>query len=193
MVYWQACLSCPFGGRINQLLLLVMRYRKRLCYLVDLGVFNRKLPCKIIEVPLIQFLLALMSSLFVPTNLLAEPFVLDQGRLVSLLSVQHRTDETILIALGELAFKDKSLLEGSNSFGLHMSCEACHPDGALSQIEGSALWGVSHALRERATISNGGIDQTNFDTYEVLRMRDVPEIDGLLRDQHAAEVSLVES
>ena len=55
-----------------------------------------------------------------------------------------------------------------------------NPDGALSQIEGSALWGVSHALRERATMSNGAIDQTNFDTYEVLRMSDVPEIDIVL-------------
>jgi len=55
-----------------------------------------------------------------------------------------------------------------------------NPDGALSQIEGSALWGVSHALLERATMSNGGIDQTNFDTYEVLRMSDVPEIDIVL-------------
>ena len=55
-----------------------------------------------------------------------------------------------------------------------------NPDGAIAQIEGSALWGVSHALRERATMSNGGIDQGNFDTYEVLRMSDVPEIDIVL-------------
>ncbi len=55
-----------------------------------------------------------------------------------------------------------------------------NPDGAISQIEGSALWGVSHTLLERATMSNGGIDQGNFDTYEVLRMSDVPELDIVL-------------
>ncbi len=61
------------------------------------------------------------------------PFVLGEGRPVSLLSIQHSTEESVLIALGELAFKNKSLLEGSNSFGLHMSCDVCHPDGGASQ------------------------------------------------------------
>ena len=55
-----------------------------------------------------------------------------------------------------------------------------NPEGARAQIEGSSLWGVSHALRERATMSNGAIDQGNFDTYDTLRMSDVPELDILL-------------
>lgn len=57
---------------------------------------------------------------------------------------------------------------------------AVNPDGCLQQIEGSALWGVSHALKEKATMSNGGIDQQNFDTYETLRIDEVPEIDVVL-------------
>jgi isoquinoline 1-oxidoreductase len=52
-----------------------------------------------------------------------------------------------------------------------------NPDGALAQLEGSALWGVSHALKEKCTLSNGAIDQANFDTYEVLRIDEVPEVD----------------
>ena len=133
MACWRDYLFYPSGALINQLLLLAMRYRKSFYYVLELGLFNRKLTCKFIEVPLIQFLLALVWSLFLPTNLLAEPFVLDHGTPVSLLSVQHRTDETVLIVLGELAFKNKSLLEASNSFGLHMSCDACHPDGGTTQ------------------------------------------------------------
>ena len=67
-----------------------------------------------------------------------------------------------------------------------------NPDGALSQIEGSALWGISHALREKATMSDGGIDQGNFDTYEVLRMDEVPELDIVLIPNESYPVGIGE-
>ena len=58
-----------------------------------------------------------------------------------------------------------------------------NPDGARSQIEGSLLFGVSNALKERGTIAKGALVQSNFHDYQVLRMDEVPEI----------EVHLVES
>jgi CO/xanthine dehydrogenase Mo-binding subunit len=51
------------------------------------------------------------------------------------------------------------------------------PDGALAQVEGSSLWGVSLALHEGAEFVNGQIKETNLDTYTPLRMGDVPEMD----------------
>jgi len=54
---------------------------------------------------------------------------------------------------------------------------AVNPDGVLAQVEGSCLWGVSLATKENATMKNGGIEQDNFDTYEPLRMADMPELD----------------
>jgi len=64
------------------------------------------------------------------------PFVLDQGTPVSLLSVQHLSDDTVLIALGELAFKNEQLLDlaAARSFGVHLTCDACHPDGGTSKV-----------------------------------------------------------
>jgi len=50
-----------------------------------------------------------------------------------------------------------------------------NPDGARSQIEGSLLFGVSNALKERGTIANGTLAQSNFHDYQVLRMNEVPE------------------
>ncbi len=41
---------------------------------------------------------------------------------------------------------------------------------------GAALWGMSLALFEKATLKDGGIEQTNFDTYTPMRMSQVPEI-----------------
>lgn len=52
-----------------------------------------------------------------------------------------------------------------------------HPDGALAQIEGAALWGASMALHEGTEFINGQIRDTNLDTYTPLRMADVPELE----------------
>ncbi|MBI5323288.1 molybdopterin cofactor-binding domain-containing protein [Bradyrhizobium sp.] len=51
-----------------------------------------------------------------------------------------------------------------------------HPDNIRAQVEGAALWGLSLAMYERATLKDGGIEQTNFDTYKPLRMSQVPEV-----------------
>ena len=51
-----------------------------------------------------------------------------------------------------------------------------NPDGASSQIEGSLLFGVSNALKERGTVAKGALVQSNFHDYQVLRMDEVPEI-----------------
>ena len=52
-----------------------------------------------------------------------------------------------------------------------------HPDGALAQVEGSALWGLSMALYEGTEFHNGEVKDTNFDSYTPLRIGDVPELD----------------
>jgi isoquinoline 1-oxidoreductase beta subunit len=38
------------------------------------------------------------------------------------------------------------------------------------------LWGLSLAMYEKATLKDGGIEQTNFDTYTPLRMSQTPEV-----------------
>lgn len=61
---------------------------------------------------------------------------LDQGTPVSLLTVEHESRESALIALGELAFKSDFLLEGSplRTLGANMTCDTCHPDGGARDI-----------------------------------------------------------
>lgn len=51
-----------------------------------------------------------------------------------------------------------------------------HPDGALAQMQGAALWGLSMALHEGTVIEAGEVRDRNFDTYTPLRMRDVPDM-----------------
>jgi isoquinoline 1-oxidoreductase subunit beta len=52
-----------------------------------------------------------------------------------------------------------------------------HPDGAMAQMEGASLWGMSLALKEGTEFLNGQIRDTNLDSYTPLRMSDVPDLD----------------
>jgi isoquinoline 1-oxidoreductase subunit beta len=53
---------------------------------------------------------------------------------------------------------------------------ALQPGNVARQIEGSAVWGVSAALKEKLTIKNGEFQQSNFHDYPVLRMNETPRI-----------------
>jgi len=52
-----------------------------------------------------------------------------------------------------------------------------HPDGALAQTEGAALWGASMALHEGTEFANGEVKDVNLNSYTPMRMADVPELD----------------
>jgi isoquinoline 1-oxidoreductase beta subunit len=52
-----------------------------------------------------------------------------------------------------------------------------HPDGAMAQAEGGALWGMSMALHEGTEFLDGQVRDTNLGAYTPLRMADVPEMD----------------
>ncbi|HKB24440.1 MAG TPA: molybdopterin cofactor-binding domain-containing protein [Methylomirabilota bacterium] len=51
-----------------------------------------------------------------------------------------------------------------------------NPDGVRSQVEGSLLFGLSNALKERGTVAKGALVQSNFHDYHVLRMNGVPDL-----------------
>jgi CO/xanthine dehydrogenase Mo-binding subunit len=51
------------------------------------------------------------------------------------------------------------------------------PDSATAQVEGAALWGLSMALHEGSEFAEGQPKDTNLDTYKLLRMGDVPEVE----------------
>jgi len=51
-----------------------------------------------------------------------------------------------------------------------------HPDNVVAQTEGSIVYGLGISLRERITVKDGAIRQSNFFDYQVPRMRDIPDI-----------------
>ena len=58
-----------------------------------------------------------------------------------------------------------------------------NPDLVRAQVEGGLLWGLSAAAWGEVVLGEGGdIVTQNFDTYPVMRMRSVPQIDIHLID-----------
>jgi isoquinoline 1-oxidoreductase subunit beta len=53
---------------------------------------------------------------------------------------------------------------------------ALQPGNVARQIEGSAVWGVSAALKEKLTVVNGEFQQSNFHDYQVIRNNETPRI-----------------
>jgi isoquinoline 1-oxidoreductase subunit beta len=54
---------------------------------------------------------------------------------------------------------------------------AVQPKNLAYQTEGSIVFGLGHALREKITIKDGRVRETNYTDYQVPRMSDVPNIE----------------
>jgi isoquinoline 1-oxidoreductase beta subunit len=67
-----------------------------------------------------------------------------------------------------------------------------HPDSAEAQVEGAALWGLTLALYEGTEFVKGQPRDTNLNSYRVLRMGDVPEIEIEFLPSSEAPVGLGE-
>ena len=50
-----------------------------------------------------------------------------------------------------------------------------HPDQAAAQMESCTIYGLSACLFGEITVKNGGVEQTNFDAYRLVRMNEAPK------------------
>lgn len=54
---------------------------------------------------------------------------------------------------------------------------AVSPDQIAAQMEGGTCYGLSAALYGEVTLKDGAVEQTNFDSYRVLRMGEAPTVE----------------
>jgi isoquinoline 1-oxidoreductase subunit beta len=52
-----------------------------------------------------------------------------------------------------------------------------NPDTVRAQIQGAVIFGITAALYGEITIKDGRVEQTNFDTYRILRINEAPAIE----------------
>jgi isoquinoline 1-oxidoreductase subunit beta len=52
-----------------------------------------------------------------------------------------------------------------------------NPDTVRAQIQGAIIFGITAALYGEISLKDGRVEQTNFDTYQMLRMNEAPAIE----------------
>lgn len=57
---------------------------------------------------------------------------------------------------------------------------ALNPQQIDAQIAGSFVYGLSAALYQECTVKDGRIEQTNFDTYRVMRLEEMPVVETIV-------------
>ena len=60
------------------------------------------------------------------------------------------------------------------------SGHAVNPAQIERQVAGSFVYGLSALLYGECTVKNGAIEQTNFDTYNVMRMDEMPKVETIV-------------
>jgi isoquinoline 1-oxidoreductase beta subunit len=54
---------------------------------------------------------------------------------------------------------------------------AINPDVVRAQVEGGVGYGLGHALYGGVTMTEGRVDQSNFDSYRSIRIHEMPEVE----------------
>ena len=57
---------------------------------------------------------------------------------------------------------------------------AVNPKQIEMQVEGSFVYGLSALLYGECTVKDGAIEQSNFDSYQVLRLEEMPKVETIV-------------
>ncbi|MDQ2079248.1 molybdopterin-dependent oxidoreductase [Xanthobacteraceae bacterium Astr-EGSB] len=77
-------------------------------------------------------------------------------------------------------------LSGDGKLKIHRIVAATDPGHAVNpaqierQIEGSFVYGLSALIYGECTVKDGRMEQLNFDTYEVMRLREMPKVESII-------------
>ena len=83
-------------------------------------------------------------------------------------------------ASAEVSVSDKGELKIHRIVAAIDCGHAVNPQQIEMQVEGSFVYGLSAALYSECTVKNGRIEQENFDTYQVLRMDEMPKVETII-------------
>ena len=83
-------------------------------------------------------------------------------------------------AVAEVSVSDKGKLKIHRIVAATDCGYAVNPDQIAAQVEGSFVYGLSALLTSEITIDKGRVAEGNFDSYEVMRMEDMPKVETLI-------------
>ena len=83
-------------------------------------------------------------------------------------------------AVAEVSVSDQGQLKIHRIVAATDCGHAVNPAQIERQIAGSFVYGLSAALYGECTVKDGAIEQTNFDTYSVMRMDEMPKVESVI-------------
>ncbi|RKK05183.1 xanthine dehydrogenase family protein molybdopterin-binding subunit [Pseudoroseomonas wenyumeiae] len=83
-------------------------------------------------------------------------------------------------AAAEVSVSDKGQLRVHRIVAATDCGHAVNPRQIEMQVEGSFVYGLSAMLYGACTVKDGAIEQTNFDTYNVMRIDEMPEVETIV-------------
>ena len=93
------------------------------------------------------------------------------------IAVQEKA-ETLAAGVAEISLdRSSGRIKAHNFWAAIDAGIAVQPRNLAAQTEGGIVWGLGHVLREKITIKDGRVEQTNYTDYQVARMSDVPNIE----------------
>jgi isoquinoline 1-oxidoreductase subunit beta len=90
---------------------------------------------------------------------------------------------TYSAAVAEVSVTDGKLKVHRLVLGINCGHAVC-PDQIVAQMEGSVAFGLSAALYGEMSVKDGRMVQTNFDTYQLVRMAEMPKVETVIMQTH---------
>ena len=96
---------------------------------------------------------------------------------IAVSAAEERAMPTFCACVAEVTVSRKTGMPTVNEIVVAMDVGlAVNPDGIRSQVEGSVLWGLSNALYEKMTASDGKLEPNNFDKYKWQTIEGLPKL-----------------
>ncbi|GAB2186827.1 xanthine dehydrogenase family protein molybdopterin-binding subunit [Roseibium sp. LAB1] len=89
----------------------------------------------------------------------------------------HKSFGSYVAEVAEISFRDDGTVKVEKVTAAVDCGTPINPDNIRAQVEGGIGYGLGAILRNQVTLADGVVEETNFDTYEPIRMSDMPEIE----------------
>lgn len=104
----------------------------------------------------------------------------------------HESFNTVVAQVAEVSIRDDGTVKVERVVCAVDCGIAVNPDQVKAQMEGGIGYGLGAALRNAITLTEGRVDQSNFNDYEPLRIDDMPVVEVHIAPSAAAPTGVGE-
>jgi isoquinoline 1-oxidoreductase beta subunit len=93
---------------------------------------------------------------------------------------QHMGYGSYVAACAEVSVSDSGMLKIHRIVAATDCGHAVNPQQIEAQVEGSFVYGLTALLYGEITLKDGKVEQENFDTYQMMRMDEMPKVETIV-------------